>query len=542
MKRPKLRKSSKRLSCHKRYKIQKKVREHKRKVKKEAKKSGPRKHKKDITVPNAAPFKAQILQEAQLRRQQQEELKQKQKLDRQKEVAKKRKLEEKKNNNSEKKEKRDKKRKETKTPDDPDVVLCRQVNKVLEQSDVIVEVLDARDPLGSRCSQAEEVVLKSPNKRLLLLLNKSDLVPREMVEKWLQVLSAELPTVPFRCVAQIQDKSEKKKKKKVPVSADLVTDPKCPGGQVLLKILHSLCPSHNEAIKVGVIGFANVGKSSVINSLKQSHVCNVGPSKGTTKFLQEVRLDPQIRLLDSPALLVSPHNPPVALMLRSASESKVDVLAAVEAILKHCSKQELMLHYTIADYRNSLECLTLLAHRRGMLKKGGVPDTEGAGRLLFNDWMGARMKYYCRPPDSPVCQPHISREVVAAMSSGICSEELAMDNASTLKALKCPNSANIVVFASVGPTSAIMDETQLVDPEPELIEEELEENDGEEEEDMEEEEDDDEGSEEEEDLEAKSLTQEVTSAKEKDSKSAGPAVSFDQAADDDTYDFNTDFV
>uniref|UniRef100_A0A8C4TE69 Guanine nucleotide-binding protein-like 3 N-terminal domain-containing protein n=1 Tax=Erpetoichthys calabaricus TaxID=27687 RepID=A0A8C4TE69_ERPCA len=68
MKRPKLKKASKRLSCAKRYKIQRKVREHHRKLRKEAKKRGFRKSKKDPGVPNSAPFKEEILREAEQRR------------------------------------------------------------------------------------------------------------------------------------------------------------------------------------------------------------------------------------------------------------------------------------------------------------------------------------------------------------------------------------------------------------------------------------------------------------------------------------------
>lgn len=49
--------------------------------------------------------------------------------------------------------------------------------KVIEASDVILEVLDARDPLGTRCVDMEKMVMKSgPEKHLVLLLNKIGIV------------------------------------------------------------------------------------------------------------------------------------------------------------------------------------------------------------------------------------------------------------------------------------------------------------------------------------------------------------------------------
>ena len=49
----------------------------------------------------------------------------------------------------------------------------KELVKVIEASDVILEVLDARDPLGTRCIDMEKMVRKAdPTKRIVLLLNK----------------------------------------------------------------------------------------------------------------------------------------------------------------------------------------------------------------------------------------------------------------------------------------------------------------------------------------------------------------------------------
>ncbi|KAK5007145.1 nuclear GTP-binding protein nug1, partial [Cryomyces antarcticus] len=199
--------------------------------------------------------------------------------------------------------------------------------QVVESADVVLYVLDARDPEGTRSKEVERQVMAAEggNKRLILILNKIDLTPPAVLKSWLVHLRRYFPTLPLRASGPAPNARTFDHKQ---LTTKATTD-------TLFRALKSYAHSSQlkRSISVGVIGYPNVGKSSVINALTSRlggrvGACPVGAEAGVTTALREVKLDNKLKLFDSPGI-VFPSSTEASKAHRTDEQARLILLNAV---------------------------------------------------------------------------------------------------------------------------------------------------------------------------------------------------------------------
>jgi len=285
----------------------------------------------------------------------------------------------------------------------------RTLKQVVEASDVILQVLDARDPEGTRISSAaENSILSNHSRKMVLVLNKVDLVPSEAAAGWLRHLRKSRPVVAVRAatssgkvVGRARGKAE----------GGALDGSSAAGIDALLHLLKNYARGpdgkRKGSITVGLVGYPNVGKSSVINSLVRRKSASVSPRPGHTTSMQTIVLDSNVRLIDSPGVVFDdgPAGGEGQVLLRNCidTESIADPVAGVEAMLKRVGNDvsSLMMAYDVPRFGpgDSQAFLAAVARRLGKVVKGGIPDRKSAARAVLSDWNSGKVPYFAPPPE-----------------------------------------------------------------------------------------------------------------------------------------------
>ncbi|KAL1244952.1 Large subunit GTPase [Trichinella spiralis] len=204
------------------------------------------------------------------------------------------------------------------TPYEKNPDIWRQLWRVLEISDVVVQVLDARNPYMFRVPDLEFAHQRK------LWANHFNSVPNISYAFWSAQKVMNRPTFDAEvkedvevnaeddeetAAEEAEDKEDEKNKHQsieiVESGEDISEEVDCAvrNEQELLSMFKSLRSDHSRPLVVGMVGYPNVGKSSTINKLLQRKKVAVSKTPGKTKHLQTLYLDDELILCDAPGLV-----------------------------------------------------------------------------------------------------------------------------------------------------------------------------------------------------------------------------------------------
>jgi large subunit GTPase 1 len=297
-------------------------------------------------------------------------------------------------------------------------------------------VVDSRDPLFYRCPDLEAYAKEvDVHKRTLLLVNKADLLPASVREKWAEYFRAHDILFIFwsakAATAVLEGKKLGSSQADNMASANN-PDTKIYGRDELLARLQSEAEaivdmrrnsdsssenasvsSSSSHVVVGFVGYPNVGKSSTINALVGQKKTGVTSTPGKTKHFQTLIISEKLTLCDCPGLVFP-----------SFSSSRYEMITCgvlpIDRMTEHRECVQVVAnrvprHVIEEVYKISLpkpksyesqtrpplasELLRTYCASRGQSTSSGLPDETRASRQILKDYIDGKLPHYAMPPD-----------------------------------------------------------------------------------------------------------------------------------------------
>ena len=242
------------------------------------------------------------------------------------------------------------------------------VKDLIRKADVILEILDARMPDLTRNKPIEQYVANC-GKRLVLVINKTDIISQEAIKRIEKNFSGE--------------------------DYVLVSSKNFKGMSQFIGLIKS--KAKKDALRVAFIGYPNTGKSSLINKLSKGGKAKTGLESGLTRGVQLIAGKGGLMLIDTPGVIPYENRKEIMLGLTSAiSPDKLNDPEAVAYellwIFKKNNPSVLEKEYGLDSNLNPEELLLEFGKKKCMLMKGGVVDERRAAIQLLTDWHKGKIR------------------------------------------------------------------------------------------------------------------------------------------------------
>ncbi len=246
-----------------------------------------------------------------------------------------------------------------------------EIREKLPEMDLLIEVLDARIPGSSENPMIEAIRKDKPT---IKIFNKSDLADPILTEQW-QAYYERDKGIKTLCVTRDQP--------------DIIKQ--IPS---LCRKMISLSDARVKEIHAMIVGIPNVGKSTIINILKDKIVAKTGNEAAVTRQQQRIKIADDVVLFDTPGLLwgnINNEHSGYRLAITgaikdTAFDSDDAAFYLAELLIKNYPELIIARYELDAVPQSELEFIETIGRQRGCLRAGGQIELDKACKILINEY------------------------------------------------------------------------------------------------------------------------------------------------------------